>query len=138
MTLASLHERAHAAAAGKVHHNTDTRPIEVAAIVLCDVVPRPSQLAQQGDFPLHILHIVVGSVEVDDFERDNVACGYMDATVYRTIRAFPDDFKLAIELGVRVMREEWLSEKTALLERGLMTSSSDPVTANSVLFSITP
>jgi hypothetical protein len=75
-----------------------------------------------------ILHIVVGSVDVDDFERDNVACGYMDATLYRTIRAFPDDFKLAIELGVRVMREEWLSEKTALLERGLMTSSSDPVT----------
>jgi hypothetical protein len=55
--------------------NPDTRPIEVEAIVLRDVVPRPSQLAQQGDFPLYIHHIVAGSVEVDDFERDNVACG---------------------------------------------------------------
>jgi hypothetical protein len=115
----SFHERAHAAAAGKVHHNPDTRPIEVPAIVLRDVVPRPSQLVQQGDFPLYILHIFVGSVEVDYFERDNVACGYMDATVYRTIRAFPDYFKLAIELGVRVMSGEWLSEKTERRWKGV-------------------
>jgi hypothetical protein len=95
--LRRFHERENASALGEFHDNPDARSIEVAAKVLC-YVGSIAELGQEGDLALDVADIVVGGVEVDDLEGDNVAGGDVPSLVYGAIRAFAYSLETLEEL----------------------------------------
>ena len=91
-----LHEREDAPALCVFHCDPDAGTVEEAAIILCDV-GRIAELGEEGDLALDVVHVVVGRVEVDDLERDDVPARNVDALVHGPVRTFANGLETAVE-----------------------------------------
>jgi hypothetical protein len=93
-----LHKTVHTSTLCEFHHNPDTRPIEIAAIVFRNVWAI-TKLRKEGDLALYAVHVIrVIRIEVNNLEGNDVSGGAMNSFMNRAVRALSDCLQALIEL----------------------------------------